>query len=295
MRVSVPIQSIAAAAVVVFALSVSAAHAGLCVGAAAQAKRECKAICQEDYQIAKDACLNRDHACVEVCRTERADCRDAIAIRDPARPLDEVIAECDATLEIAKQACRDAYLAGTPERDHCIDQAQVVAFQCRDQAREDAKPALKECRRNFKTCAKACPPADPPSSVDPRQCKADAKAAYAACKDACIEDFQLAKDICHNRDHACVELCRDARDVCLQPVIDQLVSDVADCKATRDTEVQNCKDLYADGTPERHTCIDNAQVKAFQCRDQAREDARPGFEACRQDFQTCALACPPIQ
>jgi len=288
MRVSVPIQSIAAAAVVVFALSVSAAHAGLCVGAAAQAKRECKAICQEDYQIAKDACLNRDHACVEVCRYERSVCRETSGI-------DDAIAACNATLEAAKQVCRDNNPPGTPERDQCIDQAQVVAFQCRDQERENAKGALKECRYNFKTCARACPPADPPSSVDPRQCKADAKAAYAACKDACIEDFQLAKDICHNRDHACVELCRDAREVCLQPVIAQLVSDVAACNATRDTEVQTCRDLYAEGTPERDTCIDNAQVAAFQCRDQAREDARPGFEACRDAFRVCALLCPPIQ
>jgi hypothetical protein len=288
MKVSVPIQSIAAAAVVVFALSVPAAHAGPCVRAAKQAKIECKAVCLEDFQTAKDACLNRDHACVEVCRAERAVCRDDSGI-------DDAIAACDATLEGAKQVCRDANPPGTPERNQCIDQAQVVAFQCRDSAREAAHGALKLCRSAFKTCANACPPADPPSSVDPVQCKADAKDAYALCKDACREDCQLAKDICHNRNHACVELCRDARDVCLQPVIDQLVSDVADCKATRDTEVQNCKDLYADGTPERHTCIDNAQVKAFQCRDQAREDARPGFEACRQDFQTCALACPPIQ
>jgi len=289
MRVSVPIQSIAAAAVVVFALSIPAAHAGWCVRVAAQAKRECKAICQEDYQIAKDACLNRDHACVEVCRAERAVCRDDSGI-------DDAIALCNATLEIAKQACRDAYSAGTPERDHCIDQAQVVAFQCRDSAREAAYGALKLCRSAFKTCARACPPADPPSSVDPAQCKADAKAAYAACKEACREDFQLAKDICHNRDHACVELCRDARDVCLQPVIAQLVSAITLCKATRDVEVQNCRDLYAEGTPERDTCIDNAQVVAFQCRDQAREDARPGIDACQQAFRTCAWDdCPPIQ
>jgi hypothetical protein len=290
MRVSMPIQSIAAASVVVFAVSVPAAHAmNPCTRVAKEAKKECKAECKEDFQIAKDACLNRDHACVEVCRAERANCRDASG-RDAA------IAVCDAALADAKQICRDTYLAGTPERDQCIDQAQVVAFQCRDQAREDTKGALRECRRSFKACARACPPADPPSSVDPVQCKIDAKAAYAVCKDACVEDFQLAKDICRNRDHACVEVCRDARDVCRQPVIDQLASAVAICKATRDTEVQNCRDLYPEDPVALDTCIDNAQVTAFQCRDQAREDARPGFEGCRQDFRDCVLTnCPPIE
>ena len=43
----------------------------------------------------------------------------------------------------------------------CIEQARVVAFQCRDQAREDAKPGFAACRAGFKTCVQACPPASP--------------------------------------------------------------------------------------------------------------------------------------
>jgi hypothetical protein len=73
----------------------------------------------------------------------------------------------------------------------------VVAFQCRDAARERARPALKACRAQFRACAEACPPPNPPSeAIDPFQCKRDAKAAYRACRATCVEDFQFQKDVC---------------------------------------------------------------------------------------------------
>ena len=267
---------------------VTAVHAGNpCVGDASGTYKDCKGGCKEDFQTAKDTCLNRDHACVEACREDRRHCRDASGI-------DDAIAQCDATLVAARRACRQNNPTDPDNRDKCIDQAQVVAFQCRDHAREVAKPALKQCRKDFQECAQACPPADPPSSADPKQCKADAKTAYQGCKAGCVEDFQAAKDECRNRDHVCVEGCRATRDDCLEPVLNSLVADYAACNATRDGAIQNCKDTYAAGTPERATCIDNAQVAAFQCRDQAREDARPGLDQCRADFQTCAQGCPPI-
>ena len=252
--------------------------------------KECKATCKEDFQEAKDTCLNRDHACVEICRAERAECREATG-------LDAAIAQINATLVGAKQTCRATHAEGTPERDQCIDQAQVVAFQQRDDAREAAKSDIKLCRADFKACAKACPPADPPSSVDRVQCKEDAKSAYLTCKETCREDFQVTKDACRNRDHVCVEGCREDRDGCRQPVIDQLLADIAVCNTGpggRSEDIEECHNLYGDGTPELDTCIDQAQVEAFQCRDGAREDARPGFETCRQAFQSCAGGCPPV-
>jgi hypothetical protein len=264
------------------------AHAGnSCVGDAAGGYKNCKADCKEDFQVAKDTCLNRDHACVEACREDRRHCRDATGI-------DDAIAQCDATLVGARRTCRQNNPTDAGQRDHCIDQAQDVAFQCRDAAREAAKSGLKQCRKDFQACAQACPPANPPSSADPKQCKSDAQEAYQACKGGCVEAFQTAKDECRNRDHVCVEGCRADRDVCLGPKLDALVAAYAACNATRDGDVQNCKNLYGAGTPERDTCIDNAQLAAFQCRDQAREDARPGLDQCRADFQACAQGCPPI-
>src|SRR5262249_11032670 len=139
------------------------------------------------------------------------------------------------------------------------------------------------------------PPPEGQPPVDPLQCKIDAKNAYLGCTADCREQFQTQKDLCLNRDHACVEQCRAQRDTCRQPFENQLDTDIASCNATRDAEVQNCKDLYADGDPQQATCITNAQVDGFQCRDQARENAASGFAGCRTQFQDCAEACPPAQ
>jgi hypothetical protein len=269
-------------------LLASAAHAGNpCIGEAVEQYGECQDQCREDFQIAKDGCLNRDHECVEVCRAERETCREESGI-------DAALALCNQDLRAAKQRCRDNNPPESPALDLCIDQAQVVAFQCRDGAREEARPALTLCAKQFKVCAKACPPPDPPSeAVDPVECKRTAKTIYKECRATCREDFQFQKDVCLNRDHACVEQCRADRDTCRQPFEDDLESDLAACGATRQLRVDNCKSTYAEGTPERDQCIDNAQVAAFQCRDAAREKARPGFEGCRLQFRTCAQGCPP--
>jgi hypothetical protein len=231
---------------------------------------------------------NRDHECVEVCRAKREECRLDSGI-------DAALDTCRDALRGAKATCRANNPPDSPELDQCIDQAQVVAFQCRRAARAAAKGALKICRQDFRQCARACPPPDPPSeTIDRKQCKLDAKGVYLACKKVdCREEYQFQKDVCRNRDHACVEDCRAERDACRQPIEDLLDANKAACNATRDQEIQNCENLYASGTPEREQCIANAQVTAFQCRDQARETAKPDLLGCRDDFRSCAEACPP--
>jgi hypothetical protein len=270
-------------------LSAPAAHAAdPCLADAKQTYSEAKAQCREDYQTAKDACLNRDHECVEGCRAGRAECVDAT-------DLEEDLRACRNDLRDAKAACRAAHPEGSAELDQCIDQAQVVAFQCRKRARKAAKPALDACRLGFRSCARACPPAEPvKSGAEVRQCKTDAKTGYVTCRSESREAFQTQKDLCKDRDHGCVEGCRAGRDACRVPVEDELDANVAACNATRDAAIQNCRNLYAEGTPERDACITTAQVDAFQCRDAAREAARPSFAACHDGFQTCAEACPPV-
>ena len=268
------------------ALGAPAARGNPCIQDARGEFRDCKARCVEDFQIAKDACLNRDHQCVEVCRAKREDCREATGI-------DQAFAACDATLASAKQDCRNRFPEGSADRDRCIDQAQIVAFQCRDDAREQFGPALKGCRRQFRACARACGPPEQPDPVAVAQCKDTAKQNFRTCNANCLEDFQVAVDACLNRDHACVEQCRADRDGCRQPILDQLNSDIAACNARRDSDIQNCKNIFPDGSPEQEQCIDNAQVQAFECRDQARENARPGLESCRQAFRSCVQQCPP--
>jgi hypothetical protein len=257
-----------------------------CIGEARQQALECVAQCREDLQVGKDGCLNRDHECVEVCRAERDVCVEASG-------LEAALDQCNDVVRAAKQTCRSQNPPDSVGLDQCIDQAQVVGFQCRDAAREAAGPALDVCRAEFRDCARACPPPNPPSEVaDPVQCRRDAKATYKTCKTTVREDFQFQKDACKNRDHACVEQCRADRDACREPVESQLEASNDQCGAQRDGAVQNCRALYEDGTPEQDVCIDNAQVAAFQCRDEAREDARPGFDGCNLGFRSCAEACP---
>jgi hypothetical protein len=261
------------------------ARAGQCVKAAAVEYKECKGDCKEDFQVAKDACINKDHVCVDACREGRAECRDATG-------FDAAIDACNATKEAEIANCKALFGPDTPERDQCIDNAQLKAFQCRDQVREDLGPALKACRAGFKACVAACPEGAGPV-VDPKQCRIDAKAAYKACGATCREDFQIGKDACRNKDHACVEQCRSDRQACKAPVQAALDAAVAACKVTRDAGKAQCEATHPPDSPELDACIDQVQAVAFQCRDQAREDAKPGFSACREAFKGCVLACPP--
>jgi hypothetical protein len=257
-----------------------------CVAEASLELRECKAPCQEGKQAASDLCLRRDHECVEVCRAERESCRDDTGLED-------ALALCRAALEEARQQCRATTPPDTPERDACIDAAQVAAFRCRDAAREIGRPLLRDCRRAFGTCARACAPPDPAEPPpDLRQCRSDAAHAANACRAVCQEDFQLAKDACKGRDHECVEECRADRAACVAPIQEQLDAAVAACRAAREQGVADCRALHAPDSPELDACIDEVQVQAFECRDAARELARPQFETCRAAFRACVTLCP---
>jgi hypothetical protein len=70
-------------------------------------------------------------------------------------------------------------------------------------------------------------------------------------------------------------------------------SRVAACNAQLATDKQDCQTAFPDDPAGLDQCIDNAQLKAFVCRDSAREQAGPGFESCRQQFKTCVQTCPP--
>lgn len=269
--------ALALAAAASFATPAAAGNTGQCIKAGSVEYKECKGICKEDFQTAKDACIDKDHVCVEACREERAECREATG-------FDAGIDACNDVKEAAVAICKSLYGSGTPERDQCIDNAQLDGFQCRDQVREDNKLELKACRTAFRTCRGVCPPGTGPV-VDPKTCKLEAKDAFKTCGADCREDFQIAKDACRNRDHDCVEQCRTDRQACKAPVLAVLDAAIAACKATKQTAIAACNGDDA--------CIDLAQSVAFVCRDEAHEAARPGFQACRQGFNACAQACPP--
>ena len=249
---------------------------GQCIKTSASEYGECKDDCKEAYQTAKDACSNKDHVCVEACREERAVCRDLTG-------FDAAIDQCNDGKETAVATCKNLYAAGTDARDTCIDNAQLAAFQCRDQAREDNKLELKTCRTDFRACQGVCPPGAGPVQ-EPKECRADAKVDSKTCGADCREDFQVAKDACRNKNHDCVETCRADRQACKAPIQDTLDAVTAGCTATKQAAIALCAG--------DDTCIDQAQSVAFVCRDNAREAARPGFDECRQEFKACVQVCP---
>jgi hypothetical protein len=158
MRTSIvtTILSVAAATVFSAFIARAAERDPRCVANAAHEMGECRAACREQFQTDKDLCRNIDHDCAETCREDFVGCLEA-----PDGPLTQLEAcrlICSDTLSNAVDACRNQYAAGTPERDQCIDGAQVAAFVCRDNCREDSRDGFAACRRSFRVCIGACPP-----------------------------------------------------------------------------------------------------------------------------------------
>ncbi len=255
---------------------------GQCIKAAAGEYKECKADCKEAFQAAKDACINKDHACVEACREDRAACIDATG-------FEAAIDACNDARDVAVANCKAIYPPESAERDQCIDNAQVDAFLCRLGVRTEKKPLIQACRKGsvelgvqgFRPCVKACPEGAGPVT-DPRTCRLEAVTAYKECKGACREDFQAEKDACRGLVHDCVENCRADRAACKDPILATFDAAVAACKATKEAAIEACAGDAA--------CIVQAKVVAFQCRDDAREAAKPGLAACRDAFRACVEA-----
>src|SRR5262249_4928111 len=194
------------------------------------------------------------------------------------------IRACNAEAQVEIANCKHIFPPDSDALEQCIDNALTGAFVCRQGVRTAKKPELAACRAGFKACVRACPPGSGPV-VDPKQCRIDAKTADKACLSACLEDFQVAKDACRNKDHACVETCRSTREACNAPVQATLDAGIAQCKKT----LQDAK-AACNGDPK---CIEQAEVVAVQCRDAARDAAKPGSAACRASFKSCVQACPP--
>ncbi len=91
-----PTLAVAVLAVLVTAPSSWATNS--CRADVMQTFKDCNATTKEDFQAAKDACLNRDHQCVEACRADRYDCGQATG-------FDAAIQNCNDTLETAKATC----------------------------------------------------------------------------------------------------------------------------------------------------------------------------------------------
>jgi hypothetical protein len=137
-----------------------------CMEDAKAMRAECKAQCDEDFTIARDLCRNVDPECAQGCRGAQSECRAAIFAA-----LDQCVDGCRVQLNLDRAACPRRGRG----RDFCLDRAQVRAFVCRDECREDlaVKPALGACRDDFRTCMAGCVVSEPepepvPTPVVPR-------------------------------------------------------------------------------------------------------------------------------
>jgi len=131
------------------------------------------------------------------------------------------------------------------------------------------------------------------SAVTPNpKCVQDAKDERNLCITQCQEEFRVDKDACRNVDHDCVDACREGFEACVDPFLTKLATEKASCLATIEAAKVNCRGMYGAGTPERDTCIDQAQLVAFACRDTARENVASDLKACRLAFKGCIKACP---
>lgn len=125
-----------------------------CMADARAEVKTCSALCKDSFQADKDTCRNVDHACADLAREERESCVGGVL----TALAQCVQAEC-AGFVADVATCRATYPVGDPNRDACVDNAQLLNFQCRDQCRETVQlhPTLKACRTDFKADIKACP------------------------------------------------------------------------------------------------------------------------------------------
>ena len=140
-----------------------------------------------------------------------------------------------------------------------------------------------------------------------RECRLDAKGVYKECRTDCKEQFRSDKDLCRNVDHECANACRAGREGCIEPFEDAIDACKAVCKDDRAIAKARCRDQFTNEIA-LDICIDAAQLVAFLCKDDCRENTvvddpgteefdpihwRLGIKECRQASRTCIRACPP--
>ncbi len=127
------------------------------------------------------------------------------------------------------------------------------------------------------------------------ECVQEAQDQYSECIAVCRETMQVEKDLCRSVSHDCAEACREAFITCIGPHIAELETCKDTCHAEREQAVQDCRNQHGSDPASLDNCIDQAQVNAFMCRDQCREQTqlRASLIQCRRQLRSCIQACPP--
>ncbi len=254
-----------------------------CIQAARGEYRECLAGAGATFEVSKNACLDRDLPCVQACQARREDCDDATG----AGPA---LTGCQAELRAAIGSCANDFPLRSTKRQQCIHQARTAGFQCRSGVRRSLAPALRQCVAEYELCARSCGPAEPPRDV--RQCRRESRRTFRAARTVCNQAADLEVNACANKDAACVQSCRDARETCGTPTQATLTAALAACNAQKRAAEASCQATFPASDPALVQCIETADTTAFLCRESARQDAAPGFATCAEVYTGCAKACP---
>ncbi|MCC6849812.1 MAG: hypothetical protein IT294_15010 [Deltaproteobacteria bacterium] len=121
------------------------------------------------------------------------------------------------------------------------------------------------------------------------ECVQEAKAQRGECRAACEEEFTIARDLCRSIDPVCAAGCREDLESCRAPIVSALAQCVDACRVQLNAERAACPRKGR----ARDFCVDRAQIRAFLCRDECREDlqVRAGLNTCRERFRTCMNGC----
>ena len=132
----------------------------------------CRNQCKSDFVDTRFTCRNVQPACGEACLAGRQECLDTVEgiLKTGQLPDGGALANCGggtdackAALQAAKRQCGTPCQATDAQCNECVDNAQVVAFQCRNGCRDSWRTnatviaMLQSCRNGFRTCVSACP------------------------------------------------------------------------------------------------------------------------------------------
>jgi hypothetical protein len=280
----VPMRVLAAAVVL---LAAPLALARVCSDPCREAARgdwvTCRRAATAAFALDRQLCLDRDPACVQACSERENDCGEATG-------LDPALEACLAQEGAAVSQCRDRFPAGSMKREHCVDNARIAGFQCRNRARTAAAPALRRCRVDFHRCAARCGPASRPRNA--RSCKRGGRGTRTAALAACNQTANADKSGCANKDAACVTACRDSRVSCDAPARNALASAIAACQAERRSAAATCEATNPAGSSALDQCLEAADTNAFLCRQAASKAQAPAFATCVQQYIGCVRLCP---
>ncbi len=261
----------------------SAPLCGTCFKAARGDARECRSSADAAFIVDRALCLDRDPVCVGACLEIGEECRDTTGIG-------EAIDACNATLQQAVARCVVNHPAGSSKRSKCFDRAQLDGYQCRQGARQAAAPALRQCTEDGVACRRGCGPGEPPLGSD--VCLDEAALSRREALADCRRTFQVSASACVDKDDACVQPCRESRDVCEAPIDSAFAAAVSSCLQVRDAALAACAAENPAGSAALASCEDAAGAAAFSCRLAARDAAAPGLRACSDQYVACVRACP---